>query len=77
MALQTFAKPTRRGAQCWACGIPEAGEINAGKRAGISNAAIRDWLIREKGYTEEEATTPRIDSHFYQKKHHRLSGPKK
>lgn len=69
-SLQEFAAGLRRTLKCWACAIPETEEINQGRRDGIQIPRIREWLIREKGYSPDEATLHKLTHHFSNMRHH-------
>ena len=62
--------PTVRGVRCWACYIPEAGEINSAKRDKTATVTqmIR-WLVEKKGYSDIDARVPRLNNHFQQGHH--------
>ena len=72
-SLEAFAakRPKRApGRPCWACGIPEAEEINSARRKEITLRTIRDWLIEQKGYAPEVVTMTRLQNHFGVMRHH-------
>ena len=58
------------GVKCWTCLIPEAEEINAQRRAGVSLPIILRWLREVRGYPEDKATPGKMHSHFSGSKHH-------
>ncbi len=70
-SLVEYAKenPAKRGAICWACGIPEAEEVNSGLRSGLYPTQIREWLVNECGYDVNVCTVAKIHMHK-QKGHH-------
>jgi hypothetical protein len=69
--LLQFSKthPPYRPGKCWACSIPEAKEINEGKKAGLTVAVILRWLMEEKGYSPNEARSNRLHYHFSSNHH--------
>lgn len=72
-SLADFAKenPVRKpGLKCWACSIPEAEEINQGRRSGTAISVIRDWLVQRQGYSEDVATLNKLTHHFSNNRHH-------
>ena len=64
LAAFVEARPRRPGPPCYACSLPEAEEIALGYRAGIGGAAIRAWLVEERGYPADQATSHRITHHL-------------
>lgn len=75
--LVSFASATNRsqkGGACWTCGIPERDEIDAAHRdQQIGARTICDWLIAEKGYTDDEIAVRHhsIKAHFSNRHHER------
>jgi hypothetical protein len=70
LSLEAFAAENpgpKGGRPCWACNIPEAEEINAGRRAGMTLGTILSWLV-EKGY--QDVTKGKLEAHFINSRHH-------
>jgi hypothetical protein len=74
LAAYAAKNPSRRpGMTCWACSITERQEIDEARRNGTPIPVIREWLINERGYSEEVASRPRLDRHFSSNRHHERS----
>jgi len=49
---------------CWVCGIPEMKEIDAAIHEGVTQASILGWLVKERGYSSQEAKFCRVRYHY-------------
>ena len=69
--LATFAAEVESQAKrpCWACSIPQAEEINAGRRNGIVVPVILKYLVEKCGH--EGITIHRLKTHFQARHHER------
>jgi hypothetical protein len=65
LSLSEFVVAHRQA--CFACTIPEAEEVNEGRRNGVKTSTILRWLVEARGYAE--ATRNKLDHHFGSRHH--------
>lgn len=62
--LDFYRTRTLKYGTCWMCGIPEKQEIDEAIAGGVTQGAIRVWLIEHRGYTPDVVKGCRVRRHF-------------